>query len=128
MLGIFGDRKGFVWYELLLVIVLVSVFASLIVPRFLEVKEKENAGKVKQALEIIYDRQGSYLNESGRYGLYDDLRIGDLGFVTRYFDFTIENVTDTTYLVIGKEQKEPYRYMSIDQDSNWAGDLFEGQE
>ena len=81
MRSILGSRKGFVWYELLLVIVLVSVFASLVVPRFLEVKEKENAGKVEQALEIIYKRQESYLEESGRYGLYDDLRIGDTVYI-----------------------------------------------
>ena len=128
MMSIFRNREGFVWYELLLVIVLISIFATLIVPRFLEVKEKENAVKVTQALEIVYKRQRSYLEESGRYGLYDDLRIGDLGFVTRYFDFTVENVTDSTYLAIGKEKKEPYRFMSIDQDSNWTGDLLQGEE
>lgn len=128
MISIFRNREGFVWYELLLVIVLISIFATLIVPRFLEVKEKENTVKVKQALEIVYKRQRSYLEESGRYGLYDDLRIGDLGFVTRYFDFTVENVTDSTYLAIGKEKKEPYRFMSIDQDSNWTGDLLQGEE
>ena len=119
------SREGFVWYELLIVIVLVSVFASLIVPRFMSEKEKENAGKVRQALEIVYRRQKSYIDETGRYGLYGDLRIGDLGFVTRYFDFTIENVTDSTYIAIGKEKKEPYRFMSVDQDSTWAGDLVE---
>jgi type II secretory pathway pseudopilin PulG len=123
MVSIFQDRKGFVWYELLLVIVIISIFATLIVPKLLEVKEKENAVKVRQALEIMYRRQKSYFDESGRYGLYDDLRIGDLGFVSRYFDFTVDNVTDSTYIVIGKEKKEPYRFMSIDQDSTWAGDL-----
>lgn len=119
------SRRGFVWYELLIVIVLISVFATLVVPRFLEVKKKENVVKVRQALEIMYRRQISYREETGRYGLYDDLRIGDLGFVTRYFDFTVEHVTDSTYTAIGKEKKEPYRFMSIDQDSNWAGDLIE---
>ncbi|UCE19772.1 MAG: type II secretion system protein [Gemmatimonadota bacterium] len=119
------SREGFVWYELLLVIVLISIFATLIVPRFLEVKEKENVIKVRQALEIMHRRQKSYLEESGRYGLYDDLRIGDLGFVTRSFEFSVEHVTDSTYTAIGKEKKEPYRFMSIDQDSNWAGDLIE---
>ena len=119
------NREGFVWYELLLVIVLISIFATLIVPRFLEVKEKENVGKVRQALEIMYRRQMSYLEESGRYGLYEDLRIGDLGFVTRSFDFTVDHVTDSTFTAIGKEKEEPFRFMSIDQDSNWAGDLFE---
>ena len=125
MVSLLSNRQGFVWYELLLVIVLISVFATLVVPRFLEVKEKENVVKVKQALETIYRRQKSYLAESGRYGLYEDLRIGDLGFVTRYFEFTVDNVTDSTYIAISKEKKEPYRFMSIDQDSSWAGDLFE---
>ena len=125
MVSLLRCREGFVWYELLLVIILISVFATLVVPRFLEVKEKENVVKVQQALETVYRRQRSYLAESGRYGLYEDLRIGDLGFVTRYFDFTCENVTDSTYLAMGKEKKEPYRFMSIDQDSNWAGDLLE---
>ena len=119
------SHKGFVWYELLLVIVLISIFATLIIPRFVKVKEKENVVKVRQALEIMYRRQASYLEESGRYGLYDDLRIGDLGFVTRFFDFTVEHVTDSTYTALAKEKKEPYRFMSIDQDSNWAGDLVE---
>ena len=126
MVSLPHNREGFVWYELLLVIVLISIFATLVVPRFLEVKEKENTGKVRQALETIYRRQKSYLAESGRYGLFEDLRIGDLGFVIRYFDFTVENVTDSTYIAFGKEKKEPYRFMSIDQDSNWAGDLMEG--
>jgi len=123
MLSTLEDSDGFVWYELLLVIILISFFATLVVPRFLEVKEKENVIKVEQALETIYRRQRSYFAESGRYGLLDDLRIGDLGFVTRSFNFTVEHVTDSTYTAIGKQKKEPYRFMSIDQDSNWAGDL-----
>ena len=125
MSSFFQNRGGFVWYELLFVIVLISIFATLIVPRFLAVKEKENVVKVRQALEIIHRRQESYIEETGRYGLFGDLRIGDLGFVTRYYDFTVEHVTDSTYTAIGKEKREPYRFMSIDQDSNWAGDLFE---
>lgn len=125
MVSLFRNREGFAWYELLLVIVLIGVFATLVVPRFLEVKEKENVGKVRQALETIYRKQKSYLAESGRYGLYQDLRIGDLGFVARYFDFTIENVTDSTYRAMAKEKKETHRFMSVDQDSNWAGDLLE---
>ena len=129
MISLVQNKRGFVWYELLIVVVIISLFASLIVPRFLEVKKEENTAKVRQALEIIYKREASYLEESGRYGLYDDLRIGDLGFVIRYFDFTIDNVSDSTFLAIGKEKKEPYRFLSVDQDSNWAGDLLhEGGE
>ncbi|MFQ6091866.1 MAG: type II secretion system protein [bacterium] len=123
MVSFLQDRKGFVWYELLLVIVLISILAALVVPRFQQVKEKENVVKVRRALETIYRRERSYLAESGRYGIFEDLRIGDLGFITRSFNFTVEDVTDSTYTAIGREKKEPYRFLSIDQDSNWAGDL-----
>ncbi len=117
------DRRGFVWYELLLVVMLVAAFAVFVIPRFQRAREREKVVKVQEVLKTIHQKQRQFLRESGRYGEYQEIRMKDMGFVTRPFDLAVEHVSESTYVAIATEKREPYRFLSIDQDSSWAGNL-----
>jgi len=80
-------KKGFTLVEVLIVVVIIAILASLIVPRMLAQTEKAKAaeaiqmvGAIKRAAERHYDFQGSY-NVTGNF-LYTDPggnTVGDWG-------------------------------------------------
>ncbi len=69
-----NQKKGFTLVEVLIVVVIIAILASLIVPRMLMQTEKAKAaeaiqmiGAIKRAAERYYDFHGSYDAPSGTY-------------------------------------------------------------
>jgi len=120
-----ADPRGFVWYELLLVVLFVTVFILLMIPRLRRTREQQNMVKVQEVLKTIHRKQNQRWKASGRYGAYEAVRPGDLGALARQFDFAVEDVSESTYVAIAREKRNPRRFLSIDQDSGWAGNLLE---
>lgn len=60
MFSRFQNRKGFTLIELMIVVVIIGILASLAIPRFMQATVKTKQSEAKQMLKQIYTMQHSY--------------------------------------------------------------------
>ena len=92
-LGMSG-KKGFTLVELLIVVIVIGILASIAVPQYTTVIERSKVGKAKNALTIIVKAQNIAFAQTGGYLS----TLTGAGSLTDYIDMDAVNAdTDWTY-------------------------------
>jgi prepilin-type N-terminal cleavage/methylation domain-containing protein len=130
MKRILKDTRGFTLTELMIVIVIIGILASIGIPRFMAVTTRAKVVEFKPLLQQLYSLEQNHYSESDTYT--SDL--GLLGFddpKAKYFAFTVTadsssfTATATCNADIKGEKGESLRGMkvTVDQNEEHGGDL-----
>jgi prepilin-type N-terminal cleavage/methylation domain-containing protein len=130
MRAIIGNNKGFTLTELMIVIVIIGVLASIAVPKFRGVTTRAKVVEFKPILSQIYSLQENYYTETDSYT--SDLSL--LNFddpKAKYFTFTVESDSSTFTAIatctgdIKGDGGESLKGMkvTIDQNEEHGGDM-----
>lgn len=63
----YRDRRGFTLIELMIVVVIISILATLAIPRFMAANTKAKQSEAKQVLKQIFTMQDAYRQEFDMY-------------------------------------------------------------
>jgi len=80
-------KRGFTLLELIIVIIVIGILASLALPRYAKVTERARATEGKQLAGLIRNTQMQYYAQYSTYA--PDLDTLDLNTTTRFFTVTI---------------------------------------
>ena len=61
------NRKGFTLIELMIVVVIIGILATLAIPRFMEASKKAKIAECKNVIKQLYTLCLAYYQESGQY-------------------------------------------------------------
>lgn len=67
MLRPLNDRRGFTLIELMIVVVIISILATLAIPRFMAANTRAKQSEAKQVLKQVYTMQQAYRQEHDVY-------------------------------------------------------------
>jgi len=120
-------RKGFTLLELLIVVIVIGILATIAIPQFLTSLEKARVGKAKNALGLISHALKMHRAE---YDSYVNATIGVNGTLHNYIDlhqvdadddwgYAITNASATTFIVTAtKNATGAYGGEAITLDEN----------
>lgn len=91
-------RKGFTLVELIVVVIIIGVLATLAIPQYNKAVEKSKAAKAKYVISLIIQAEGQYKDD------YDDYIFGNLSVIstklTKYIELDrVVNDVDWSYEV-----------------------------
>jgi type IV pilus assembly protein PilA len=84
------DKKGFTIIELMIVVAIIGVLASIAIPTFMGYQAKTKQSEAKVNLPQIYIAETTYLTEFNRF--FPDLRVVGFNLIgnkAQYYDFTV---------------------------------------
>jgi len=77
-------QKGFTLIELMVVVAIIGILASISIPNFLRYQARSRQAEARTNLGAIYVTEIAYFGESGRYGSFDEIGYGLAGAANRY--------------------------------------------
>ncbi len=79
-----GAPRGFTLIELMIVVAIVGILASIAIPNFMRYQAKSRQAEVKLNLGGIFIAETSYMGESSIFGSFQDIGFGLAGSSNRY--------------------------------------------
>ncbi|MDP2980736.1 MAG: prepilin-type N-terminal cleavage/methylation domain-containing protein [Candidatus Omnitrophota bacterium] len=96
------DRKGFTLVEVLIVVIIIGILASIGIPQFAASIEKAKGGEARAGLghiqtgeKVYYAEKEFYTNNIGTPGVQGDL---DIILTQKFWTFTMSTPSSTTYI------------------------------
>ena len=131
-------KKAFTLTELLIVVVILGILASISIPRFFPQAEKSRVAEAIGILSAIRQGEESYLLERGTYckpaggapacaAGWGSLGMNDPNPPSRYFTYSVTDADATTFTAQAKRNgvNDPNGYedgtIEIDQAGTWDG-------
>lgn len=118
------NRKGFTLIEILIVVIIVGVLASIGIPQYAASLEKAKGVDAKESLAYIYREEQVYSGYRG--GIFTN-SITDLGsdviLNIRYWNFTLDTPTSTSFIATATRISGSHsgQTVTIDNLGNIAG-------
>lgn len=124
-------RRGFTLIEMIIVIIIIGIIATLGLTQYAEVVERARAAEAMMILGGIRTLQEAYKLEHGTYAS----DIGDLPVTvpiecakTHYFSYSVAETSKEGYILQatrcisdGKPPQGPIYTVTLDQDGSWGG-------
>ena len=125
-------RKGFTLIELIVVVVVIGILATIAVPQYLKATERAKGGKGKVAIALIAQGEKQYRTEMDNYvavsakaanaglGNYIDLTGVD---IDSDWNYAVANITTTTFTITGTKVGGPNagETLTLTESGAWAG-------
>jgi prepilin-type N-terminal cleavage/methylation domain-containing protein len=93
------DQQGFSLIELMIVVAIIGIIATLAIPKFLNYQAKAQQAEVRVNLGAIYQNMISQTQPNNVAG-YTGSTLDNIGFSTsgiRRYQYTLENISTTTF-------------------------------
>ena len=94
MLGLRRNRKGFTLLELIIVVIVIGILASVALPRFIRVTERARIGEAKSILGTIRSSQLRYLGQWNAYAT-NVVSLDVPAMPGKYFTYGVSNPGST---------------------------------
>jgi type IV pilus assembly protein PilE len=123
-------RKGFTLIELIIVIIIIGILATLAIPQYLKAVEKGKLAKGKSGLALLAQAEGMARAEYDTYYKLTDLvakNVSELAKVGAGDDgdwtYSVGSVTTSTFTATGKRKAGPCvgKEISVDETGTWLG-------
>ena len=109
-------KKGFTLVEVLIVVIIIGILASIGIPQFAASIEKAKGGEARAGLGHIQTGEKIYYAEKEYYTTsLSDL---DISLTQRYWSFSIATPTSTTFTVTTTRSGGAYSGQTITMDQN----------
>jgi len=72
-------KKGFTLIELMIVVAIIGILASIAIPNFLRFQAKSKQSEARLLLSGIFTAQTSYFSENNRYGSFGEIAWSPIG-------------------------------------------------
>jgi prepilin-type N-terminal cleavage/methylation domain-containing protein len=94
----FNSKMGFTLIELMVVIVIIGVLASLAIPRFTEASDKAKVAEAPRVLASYESAQLAHMAEQSRYGDSTEIifNVGAVNSDSKWFGYEITLGTDSS--------------------------------
>ncbi len=118
------NREGFTLIEILIVVIIVGILASIGIPQYASSLEKAKGVDAKESLAHIYREEQVYSGYRG--GVFTnsiDSLGSDVALNTRYWNFTIATPTSTSFIATATRISGSHsgQTVTIDNLGNIAG-------
>ncbi|MDD2689480.1 MAG: prepilin-type N-terminal cleavage/methylation domain-containing protein [Candidatus Omnitrophica bacterium] len=125
-------KKGFTLIELIIVVIVIGVLATLAVPQYLKAVERSQIGKAKHNLGIIAQAEKLYRSEKDAYvnagvgGLHaalgDYVEMKDIDVTNPYWEFSVIEADKETFTAKAERLGGPHEgsLITLDQDGIWT--------
>ena len=117
-------RKGFTLVEVLIVVIIIGILASIGIPQFAASIEKAKGGEARAGLGHIQTGEKVYYAENEFYTtVQEDL---DITLTNKYWAFSLATPTSTTYTATATRSGGTYSGQTLTMDQsgaisgNWA--------